>query len=83
MKIAVCVKQVPDATVHKKIDPQTKRLDRSGEAALNPTDLNAVEEALRDEGGAEAGRWCSSRSALRRRSSRSGRRWRWARIARC
>ena len=47
MKIAVCVKQVPDATVHKKLDPATKRLDRSGEAALNPTDLNAVEEALR------------------------------------
>ena len=47
MKIAVCVKQVPDATVHKKIDPATKRLDRSGEAALNPTDLNAVEEAIR------------------------------------
>jgi len=47
MKIAVCVKQVPDATVHKRIDPVTKRLDRSGEAALNSTDLNAVEEALR------------------------------------
>jgi electron transfer flavoprotein beta subunit len=47
MKIAVCVKQVPDATVHKRIEPATKRLDRSGEAALNPTDLNAVEEALR------------------------------------
>ena len=47
MKIAVCVKQVPDATVHKRIDSTTKRLDRSGEAALNPTDLNAVEEALR------------------------------------
>jgi len=47
MKIAVCVKQVPDATVAKKIDPATMRLDRSGEAALNPTDLNAVEEALR------------------------------------
>jgi electron transfer flavoprotein beta subunit len=47
MKIAVCVKQVPDATVQKKIDPQTKRLDRSGEGALNPTDLNAVEEAIR------------------------------------
>jgi electron transfer flavoprotein beta subunit len=47
VKIAVCVKQVPDATVHKRIDPATKRLDRSGEAALNPTDLNAVEEALR------------------------------------
>ena len=47
MKIAVCVKQVPDATVHKRLDPDTKRLDRSGEGALNPTDLNAVEEALR------------------------------------
>ena len=47
MKIAVCVKQVPDATVSKRIDPATKRLDRSGEAALNTTDLNAVEEALR------------------------------------
>jgi electron transfer flavoprotein beta subunit len=47
MKLAVCVKQVPDATVHKKIDPATKRLDRSGEGALNPTDLNAVEEAIR------------------------------------
>ena len=57
MKIAVCVKQVPDATVHKKIDPQTKRLDRSGEAALNPTDLNAVEEALRVKEAAERARW--------------------------
>jgi electron transfer flavoprotein beta subunit len=47
MKIAVCVKQVPDATVHKRLDPATKRLDRSGEAAINATDLNAVEEALR------------------------------------
>ena len=58
MKIAVCVKQVPDATVHKRIDPTTKRLDRSGEATLNPTDLNAVEEALRikeAQGEAERG----------------------------
>ena len=47
MKIAVCVKQVPDATVHKRLDATTHRLDRSGEGALNPTDLNAVEEALR------------------------------------
>jgi len=47
MKIAVCVKQVPDATVHKRLDPSTHRLDRSGEAALNATDVNAVEEALR------------------------------------
>jgi electron transfer flavoprotein beta subunit len=47
MKIAVCVKQVPEAGVHKRIDPQTKRLDRSGEAGLNAFDANAIEEALR------------------------------------
>jgi electron transfer flavoprotein beta subunit len=47
MKIAVCVKQVPETTVAKRIDPQTKRLDRSGEGALNHFDTQAVEEALR------------------------------------
>ena len=47
MKIAVCVKEVPDATAHKRLDPGTKRLDRSGEGALNVFDANAVEEALR------------------------------------
>jgi electron transfer flavoprotein beta subunit len=47
MKIAVCVKQVPEAAVHKRIDPASKRLDRSGEAGLNSFDANAVEEALR------------------------------------
>src|SRR2546428_13467956 len=45
MKIAVCVKHVPEGT--KRIDPTTKRLDRGGEGALNPFDANAVEEALR------------------------------------
>jgi electron transfer flavoprotein beta subunit len=51
MKIAVCVKQVPEGS--RRIDPETKRLDRSGEGALNPFDANAVEEALRlkDVGG--------------------------------
>jgi electron transfer flavoprotein beta subunit len=51
MKIAVCVKQVPEG--NSRIDPGTKRLDRSGEGALNPFDANAVEEALRlkDAGG--------------------------------
>jgi electron transfer flavoprotein beta subunit len=38
---------VPDATAHKRIDAGTKRLDRSGEGALNTFDANAVEEALR------------------------------------
>jgi electron transfer flavoprotein beta subunit len=47
MKIAVCVKEVPDAAVHKRIDPGTKRLDRSGEGALNHFDSQAVEEALK------------------------------------
>jgi electron transfer flavoprotein beta subunit len=55
MKIAVCVKQVPDATVHKRIDPGTNRLERSGEAALNPFDVHAVEEALRIKEGSGEG----------------------------
>jgi electron transfer flavoprotein beta subunit len=47
VKIAVCVKEVPDSAVHKRIDPGTKRLDRSGEGALNHFDTQAVEEALK------------------------------------
>ena len=43
----MCVKQVPDATSVRRIDAATNRLDRSGEGALNTTDVNAVEEALR------------------------------------
>ena len=45
MKIAVCVKQVPESQ-SKAIDPATKRLDRSGEGALNAFDANAIEAAL-------------------------------------
>jgi electron transfer flavoprotein beta subunit len=45
MKIAVCVKQIPEG--NRRIDPETKRLDRSGEGALNPFDAHAVEEALK------------------------------------
>ena len=48
MKIAVCAKVVPEQA--RRIDPQTKRLDRSGEPTLNPFDANAVEEALRLKG---------------------------------
>jgi electron transfer flavoprotein beta subunit len=47
VKIAVCVKHVPEGTTHARIDPQTKRLDRSGDGAINPFDTHAVEEALR------------------------------------
>jgi electron transfer flavoprotein beta subunit len=48
MKIAVCVKAVPEQA--RRIDPETKRLDRAGDPALNPFDANAIEEALRLKG---------------------------------
>ena len=48
MKIAVCVKHVPEG--QGRIDPGSRRLDRSGEGALNHFDANAVEEALRLKG---------------------------------
>jgi electron transfer flavoprotein beta subunit len=48
MRIAVCVKHVPEGT--GRIDPGSKRLDRTGEGALNRFDANAVEEALRLKG---------------------------------
>jgi electron transfer flavoprotein beta subunit len=51
MKIAVCVKHVPEGAA--KIDPATKRLDRSREGALNHFDANAVEEALRLKGDSD------------------------------
>jgi electron transfer flavoprotein beta subunit len=47
MKIAVCAKVVPEANAPKRIDPESKRLDRSGEPTLNPFDVHAVEEALK------------------------------------
>ncbi len=47
MKIAVCVKEVPDSGPLRRIDPATKRIDRSGDKSLNTFDLNAIEEALR------------------------------------
>ena len=55
MKIAVLVKEVPDAAVQKRIDPATGRLDRSGEKTLNPYDNHAIEAAvqLREGGVAE------------------------------
>src|SRR5690242_12629997 len=53
MKIAVLVKEVPDAAVQKRIDPTTGRMDRSGEKNLNPYDTHAIEAAMQiREGGA-------------------------------
>src|SRR3954454_20402594 len=47
MKIAVCVKAVPDAASGRHIDPSTNRLDRSGELAISDWDTYPVEEALK------------------------------------
>ena len=51
MRIAVCVKHVPEGS--SRIDPGSKRLDRSREGALNHFDANAVEEALRLKGDSD------------------------------
>jgi electron transfer flavoprotein beta subunit len=48
LKIVVAVKQVPDTSAEKALDPKTKRLNRSSiENILNPFDEYAIEEALR------------------------------------
>ena len=41
------MKEVPDASAPKRMDPQTFRLDRSVPGALNDFDTHALEEALR------------------------------------
>ena len=45
MRIAVCLKHIPDGRL--QIDPGAKRLVRSGSGEINKVDLNALEEALR------------------------------------
>src|SRR3982750_318095 len=53
LKICVLVKEVPGAAVEKRMDPNSKRLDRSGEKNLNPFDTHAIEAAMQiREGGA-------------------------------
>jgi len=47
VKIAVCVKAVPDAAAGRRLDPTTQRIDRSVELAISDFDTYAVEEALR------------------------------------
>jgi electron transfer flavoprotein beta subunit len=46
MRIAVCVKAVPDGAAARRLDPESGRLDRSGTLAISAFDLHAVEEAL-------------------------------------
>jgi electron transfer flavoprotein beta subunit len=53
LKICVLVKQVPDEAAEKRMDSNTKRLDRSGEQTLNKFDTHAIEAAMQvKEGGA-------------------------------
>jgi electron transfer flavoprotein beta subunit len=48
MKIAVCIKRVPDSETRVKITADGKRLDESGvKFVVNPYDEFAIEEALR------------------------------------
>lgn len=48
MKIAVCVKQVPDTWAEKKLRPDDSTLDReAADGVMNELDEYAVEEALR------------------------------------
>ena len=55
VKIAVCMKEVPDPAAPKRLDPQSGRLDRSVAGTLNDFDTHALEEALRLKDGAGDG----------------------------
>jgi len=52
VKIAVCMKEVPDPAAPKRLDPASGRLDRTVPGALNAFDTHALEEALRVKDGA-------------------------------
>ena len=83
MKIAVCVKAVPDAAAGRRIDPATNRLDRSGELAISDFDTYPVEEALKLKEAAGDGEVVVVSMGPERRWTRCARRSRWAPIARC
>src|SRR4029077_11705775 len=56
MKIAVCIKRVPDSETRVKIAADGKSIDEAGgKFILNPYDEFAVEEALRRKEKAGAG----------------------------
>ena len=47
MKVAVCVKEIPDPAGGRRLDPTTYRLDRSSDGSLNAYDRHAIEAAVR------------------------------------
>lgn len=46
MRICVLTKVVPRQAVELRLDPSSRRLDRTGASEISPGDLHAVEEAL-------------------------------------
>lgn len=55
MKIAICVKEVPDPAAPRRLDPETGRLVRSADTALNPYDRHAIEAGVQLREGPAAG----------------------------
>lgn len=55
MKIAICVKEVPDPAAPRRIDPHSRRLVRTADTALNPYDRHAVEAGVQLREGPAAG----------------------------
>ncbi|MGH2705610.1 MAG: electron transfer flavoprotein subunit beta/FixA family protein [Actinomycetota bacterium] len=73
LRIAVCVKRVPDTAADKRLDPADFTLDRdSVESILNPVDEVAVEEALRlrERHGGEVTVVCAGPEAARAQAIR-------------
>ena len=51
MRIAICVKEVPDPTAEKRLAEGSHRLVRTGENTLNPYDRHAIEAAVQIKEG--------------------------------
>ena len=83
MKIAVCVKDVPDAGPNRRMDPGTLRIDRSGERALNAFDLTRSRRPSGSRRPPARAKWSWSRWVRQRRSTRSARALRWAPTGSC
>src|SRR5438128_5535091 len=76
MKIAVCIKRVPDSETRVKIAADGTSLDEAGvKFILNPYDEFAVEEALRRKEKAGAGEVVLFFFSSRRRHTRCYRDW--------
>jgi electron transfer flavoprotein beta subunit len=55
MKIAICVKEVPDPAAPRRLDPDSGRLVRTADTTVNPYDRHAIEAAVQLREGPAAG----------------------------